>query len=276
MSRQQNIDLVTDEIIFKYIMGISQEELKRQLNVSSRVINKVLNKNKIPRHTRSSLNVLRFGYSIDPTKFSSLSTEEDFYFLGYIVADGNISNGRLAITLAQKDGYILRRLQTYLGMPSDYGYRESEITDKRTGKTYPRATFAVKNAQITDSLSELGIVARKSTFEKLPSIQCKFNRHFWRGVVDGDGYVKLSKTRASALVLVGSLEIIESFIEFCETTVGLKTPRVPTSNTYTNTILYKVQLTGDDARNVAKHLYSNTGLCLIRKQNQLRNIGEQC
>lgn len=276
MTRDQKIESITDELIFKYVMGFSQEELKRQLSVSSRMINKILDDNDVQRHTRSSLNVLRFGYSIDSTKFASISTEEDFYFLGHIVADGNIYNGLLNLTLKQEDGYILRRLQNYLGMPSEYGYRESGIYDKRTSKMYYQASLSIKNAQITDSLKNLGIIARKSTFEKLPSDACLKNRHFWRGVVDGDGHVKLSKKGASALVLVGSLEIIEKFIEFCNAMVGLKTSRRPSSKMYANTVLYKVQLTGDDARNVAKYLYENTTLCLIRKQDQLRNLGEQC
>lgn len=51
--------------------------------------------------------------------------ETSSYFLGFILADGSLSMDRLSIVIKQEDGYILKKLQEFLGM--NYGYRESSV-----------------------------------------------------------------------------------------------------------------------------------------------------
>lgn len=257
-----------DEIIFKYIMGISCKEISVQFDVSEKFVSNILTKHGIPKRTAKETNLTRYGYSTSGSKFQQIETEEDFYFLGYILADGCISGGRLMITINQKDKYILKKLQSYLGMVSQHGYGEREVYDKRTGKFYSRVSLAVKDETLVKNLGNLGIIPRKSAQETIKNSLCKYNRHFWRGVVDGDGHIYISKQR-SILALVGSEDVVQSFIAFCIQEVGLETSRVKSSKQYKNCTLFKVQLTGNDARNVAKYLYSDTSLCLTRKQVQI-------
>lgn len=257
-----------DEIIFKYIMGLSCKAISLQFDVSEKFISNILTAHEIPRRTAKETNLTRYGYSLSGSKFQQLITEEDLYFLGYILADGCISNGSLNITINQKDKYILKKLQSYLGMVSQHGYDEREVYDKRTGKFYSKASLTVKDETLVRNLNNLGITPRKSAQETITNSLCKYNRHFWRGVVDGDGHIYISKQR-SILALVGSEDIVQSFIDFCIQEVGLETNRIKSSKQYKNCTLFKVQLTGNDARNVAKYLYNDTSLCLTRKQVQI-------
>jgi len=258
-------------LIEEYKSGGSIITISKRYEVGVTFIRKILGKSGLVLRSKADSNRVRYGYTIDETAFSEFKTEESSYFLGLILADGCVdSRGRFSITLNQKDSYMLIRLQKYMGM--DYGYMEGSIFDKRTNNTYYRATLATSNHSVVQNLRKQNIEPNKSTIEKLPNIDWINDRHFWRGVVDGDGHLNMNKTKASVIVLVGSSEVIQGFIDFCSNTVGLKVPRVPKGTQYKNKVLYKVQLNNEDARNVAKYLYEDSTVYLDRKYDQMLKL----
>lgn len=254
-----------------YLNGASYAKITELIGGSSTRaigwVSKTFKEYGIEKRSASDQNRNRFGYTLNKNAFDTdFSDETSSYFLGFILADGSLSMDRLSITIKQEDGYILKKLQEFLGM--NYGYRESSVFDKRTLKRYYRATLGLKDAKIISDLNAQNIFKNKSAEEKLPNIDWRSNRHFWRGVVDGDGHVKALNGAPAVLVLVGSEEIVNGFIEFADINVGFITKRPAVPVKQKNKILYHVQITGDDARNIAKFLYKDSSIRLERKYNK--------
>lgn len=272
---------MTEEEIKLYIEmyreGKSLDTLREMYGVDKISKNKfssILVENGLVIRSRSENNRVRFGYTLNTRSFSEkFGTEECSYFLGFALADGSVSKHTFNFTIKREDGYILRRLQEFLG--ANYGYHESSIYDKRTCKEYHRATFSVGDPALLKDLSTYGITPRKSTEEKVLGVDYLNDRHFWRGVVDGDGHVNLSyKGRgAAALVLVGSEDVVNKFYEFILHNIEGASKRTIGSHTYKNKTLYKIQITGDDARNLTKLLYKDSGIHLIRKYEKVFTRG---
>ena len=254
-----------------YLNGASYAKITELIGGSSTRaigwVSKTLKEYGIEKRSASDQNRNRFGYTLNKDAFDTdFSDETSSYFLGFILADGSLSMDKLSVTIKQEDGYILKKLQEFLGM--NYGYRESSVFDKRTLKRYYNATLGLKDAKIISDLNAQNIFKNKSAEEKLPNIDWRSNRHFWRGVVDGDGHVKALNGAPAVLVLVGSEEIINGFIEFADINVGFITKRPAVTVKHKNKILYHVQITVDDARNIAKFLYKDSSIRLERKYNK--------
>lgn len=230
-----------------YLNGASYAKITELIGGSSTRaigwVSKTLKAYGIEKRSASDQNRNRFGYTLNKDAFDTdFSDETSSYFLGFILADGSLSMDRLSVTIKQEDGYILKKLQEFLGM--NYGYCESSVFDKRTLKRYYRATLGLKDAKIISDLNAQNIFKNKSAEEKLPNIDWRSNRHFWRGVVDGDGHVKALNGAPAVLVLVGSEEIVNGFIEFADINVGFITKRPAVPVKHKNKILYHVQITG--------------------------------
>lgn len=277
MNKQQFLDNI-QKYIELYKSGLSLKAVSENAGFTSKRsldwVSKTLKENGLKLRSKSEDNRNRFGYTLkDDVFFGETLDEKSSYFLGFIIADGSLSKGYLSLTVSQKDGYILKALQELLGM--NYGYRESSIFDKRTEKYYHRSTLAVKSDKLLQSLNSHNVFANKSAEEKLPNIDWMLNRHFWRGLVDGDGHVRTPKNKPAALVLVGSEEIVNGFIQFCDFNVGFITKRKAVPVQHKNKTLYHVQITGDDARNIAEFLYKDSSIHLTRKYNQALCIEEE-
>ena len=267
-----------DTYIEYYRKGATFTEILRLAGVpggdATKWAKQVLKENGLEQRSAADQNRNRFGYTLNKDAFAcDFSSEEASYFLGFIIADGSLSMGRLCFTLQQDDGYILKRLQSFLGM--NYGYKESSYFDKRTLKTYHRATLSVREEKIIRDLNAQNIYKNKSAEEKLPNIDWQHNRHFWRGVIDGDGHVKALDGEVAVLVLVGSDEIVKGFIKFIDLNIGFITMRESVAVQYKNKILHHVQITGDDARNVAEFLYKDSSIRLDRKYNKTRCLEKE-
>ena len=130
----------------------------------------------------------RTKYSVDESAFET-TTEEPAYWMGILMADGNISigktgNPRIALTLAQIDYDHLVKFSEFLKctnpiLPKKIKYR---------GTVVIQYYLRFSSNRIAERLVTHGIVRRKSLIAKV--IGLENDRHFWRGAFDGDGYFK--------------------------------------------------------------------------------------
>lgn len=270
MNKYNEVSAKISILIQEYNEGSSVSKIASNYDVSTNFIAKLFKLNNVQLRSKADSNRVRFGYTINDKSFLTIESERDSYFLGFILADGCISNGYLSLTVKQTDGYILKELQTHLGM--NYGYSESGVDDKRTNKTYHRSVLQVKNKSITENLRNQNIESNKSTVEKLPNIDWINDRHFWRGLIDGDGHLKMSKTHQSLIVFVGSEEVVNGFIQFCNKSINLKVPRIAKAVKHKNKTLYHVQINNTDAREIAKYLYKDSTVYLKRKYDEVLKL----
>ncbi len=183
-----------------YDNGIYTTEIDKMLNLKSRTSQYILNKNNILlRHRGPKSKIGKEDF------FDTIDCEGKAYFLGYIMADGNVS--------INNSQYSLK---------FHISIQDREIVDKflETINSSNKATIREKSQSYYVSLTsvhmckrliELGVVPRKTGIECIPKDMPKnLIHHYLRGVFDGDGITDISKKRSG---FVGSVDMINSILE---------------------------------------------------------------
>ena len=190
-------DLITQEIIKRYKEGTSARQLSFLYSVADVTITSMLKRHGVPIRNRSNS---RRTNQIKEDVFDTI-TEESAYWIGFILADGNVyhppkRSKQLNIGLAEKDWEHLEKFKKFVGSDKQLYYNKGGVF------------LSIYSNRIVEKLAEYGIVPRKSKIAKVPDT-LKDNRHFWRGMIDGDGWVN-----HSLLGLCGTFDVILCFKEF--------------------------------------------------------------
>jgi len=201
------------EMIQLYSDNVSSTEIARKYDTSSQNVLSALRKHGVTPKTKQQVKDLtqpnaNLKAFIEGTELSS-------YLFGWILTDGCFrDSGMVSLELSRKDENILHLLKEYVGIDNKVIQRDR--FDKRTGNTYSMSSFSFTNQTIASNLRTLGLSPRKSLQEKCPE-NLQYDRHFWRGVFEGDGHIA---KKGNMLSLVGSLELVESFYTFCRSICG--------------------------------------------------------
>jgi predicted DNA-binding protein YlxM (UPF0122 family) len=246
-----------------YLSGKSTYKIAEDFNVNHEAVAYALKK--IGVEIRDTNDKIYYHDNFNHKAFSDMSDEKSLYFYGLLLADGCLSKNKsgnyncITIALKEEDKYMLQYFLDYLG--SDNSIRDASYFDKRTNKIYYSNSISFNDTGIVSRLISYGFSPRKSLKEVVPPSPIKDSRHFWRGMIDGDGC--LYKNRKSlSLRLVGSKEISTAFNDFVESNVKIITKReVKHCNN-----LFHIEYTGDDARRVSKLLYEDASIFLLRKK----------
>lgn len=201
--------------------------------------------------------------TLNNLKAFQLENELDYYWAGFIAADGNISDKNdLYVCLHHKDRNHLEKLLNFLKS----NHAISENTDK-----YNRAQIGLRlPKQMADSLKDrFNIVPRKSLIYELPNINDSDNfRHYVRGYFDGDGSIcesfsnKNSTTASLYATVTGSKSFINSLFE----TLPFKGSVQERENV--STLKYNT----NSARDFLDYIYKNSSVYLDRKMLLYRRI----
>lgn len=185
-------------------------------------------------------------YTLDESAFSVQTPESD-YWCGFIAADGCVYKHTLSVCLSEVDVGHLEKLRAFLG------------TDRPLTRYGNGVGLQINSYKIVECLGAMGIHSRKShTFS--PSNQHTGSSDFWRGVIDGDGYLSRGKGKYR-LELCGSYSCMEAFLSWCK-----KHTNTQASVTVMKSI-WRVQLSGKVAGEIQDILYANAPVYLDRKHN---------
>lgn len=200
MSVQTDLKVVKNWYKLHIENKMSHTEIARQYKVHRETV----------RRNFKRFNLTSYNYhnmiKHNKDKFSEVKTEEDAYWLGFIYADGYVSdNNDFEVSLKVSDIKHLEKLKNYLGLKLDI--KQDDY----------RCRLVYRNKTLVDNLKKLGVEPRKSLMLKFPTdINKKLIKHFIRGYFDGDGcvgiYDKKRKTMTSKIVyisLLGTKEFLE-------------------------------------------------------------------
>lgn len=196
------------ELSERYTGGESVPSICKELPCSEDTAFYLLRKMGVEIKTSEQIKFYK-GYTINEDAFSDVNEEACAYFYGWLLTDGCLSKKSISIELSSKDEEILQGLKGYLKSSNNIRRRSRE--DKRTGNTYHQSSFSFSHTPILERLQFFGLTPRKSLLESCPEVFAR-NRHFWRGVVEGDGCI--SKT-SNKLEICGGLELVQGFVTFC-------------------------------------------------------------
>lgn len=193
-------------------------------------------------------------YPINSLIFNLIDSEEKAYWLGFLYADGYVSDGNsVSLELSLKDKKHLQRFNTFMG-------RNKEIKED----SY-RVRCIFKDTSISTDLKSLGVIPRKSlilTFPTEMQVPDKFIRHFIRGYIDGDGSIYITNNNIMLSVL-GTKEFLSELLKRID--MGKRTlyrKNQSSSNSYF------FQCSGEKAIKTIQYLYSDCTIFLERKYDK--------
>lgn len=235
-----------------YAQGKSHRDVAKLVGLSSKVVRTRLTKlGEMRAHDiaarRFVLNDGVFG----------LGTEETMYWIGFLMADGNVHHtygrqARISLALMRSDRGHIEKFAKFVGAPS------SNIYDYST-RAISKLTLA--SDRMAEDLALCGVIPCKSMVAKIPTgrTDLLYSRHYWRGVLDGDGCIYLNKRNYCSVSLTsGSPEFLAQFERF------LKKENLKTGTVYKITYA----LHGEKAVAVVRALYNGASVYLARKYDK--------
>jgi hypothetical protein len=143
-------------------------------------------------------------YTLDEFYFDQIDTEEKAYWLGFLLADGWVSDdGRtLGLKLQRRDRGHLEKFLAALGSdvpivdlppgPDKVFTRDGQLHRVRSG---PSSAVGLHSTHVVASLTALGFDADKSHTATSWAGPSALLPAYWRGVVDGDGSIGTVQSR---------------------------------------------------------------------------------
>jgi DNA invertase Pin-like site-specific DNA recombinase len=194
--------------------------------------------------------------SLDHEAFN-LITDDAAYWIGFLFADGSIIHQQKAAPVVQLrlsvvDRGQLEKFREFLGSthaigtspPGNFGGYQSRASVR----------FAVNSRRLAARLLELG------RYEGPIATELAASRHFWRGVVDGDGSIFTLKQGYIGFSVVGSQRLLRPFLGFLRGRglSGRMTVRPEKT-------IYQLSTAGHLAELIIDELYRNAATGLDRK-----------
>lgn len=179
-------------------------------------------------------------------------TAEEQYWAGLIHADGSISRVCNSMRFAQKDEAPVRAFLDFLGQDS-----KISVVD-RVSNFGRNVMYSATTSKGAAQLREMGV----------KGVPCQYllnSKHFWRGMIDGDGSVAVSKNSYPNIQLCGSLSNVTLFSEWCAKVLGY---RGPSLHQHKVTGVWYTALGAGKAKVLGLYLYENEYSVIIGKRTR--------
>jgi len=236
-SRRHISKVQETDILAKYESGMTCVDIAKEYGIKDHTIRRMMDRHDKKR--RSNADSVR-RIDLDETVFESL-TRDSMYWMGFIGADGNVHGRNLKIELQPGDVDHLHKFKEFCKSGHD-------VLNTKKGE-YVAFTFS--SQRIVGSLLKFGITPNKSLTFK-PYEYCANNADFWRGMIDGDGWVNTDKYYGKPYVgLCGSKDAVFAFAEWVRKNCESMAKPCKDGN------IYKTSIYGTQAIVLLKKLYGN-------------------
>ena len=171
-----------EAVVYAYKSGMSQSQIEKDLHITHKSIEIILNKHNVSKRSLSEANRT---YNFDEHYFDVIDTPNKAYFLGMLYSDGcNGRNNAIKIKLQEDDYDILDKLNQEIRNERPLRYYAGQHGAKGTWE------LCFGSTHISSRLYELGCVHAKSLILKYPTwLDLSLQSHFLRGYMDGDGSI---------------------------------------------------------------------------------------
>jgi len=257
--RRNNIEIRNNKIpddeinqmILAYNNGMNSREISKIFNRNRGNLLKLFHdKNVI---MRPSIGAIK--HKLNRNFFETIDTEAKAYWLGFITADGCICRKSLKIALNKKDEEHLKKF--LIDLDSNYHIGDTKNNCK---------LLNITSIKMYKDLQNLGLTPNKSlTIKPCKMIPEYLLRHYWRGLIDGDGCIRCDyyniKRRVASINLVGSFWIVDGFIQYLSSKIKSKSKIKQINKIFC--ILYDgIYLT----KQIVEILYKDANIFLDRKK----------
>ena len=135
-------------------------------------------------------------YTVNENYFNNIDTEDKAYWLGFLYADGYITQRGFGLAVKSEDRPHIQKMLD--AMDSDYDIKDY-VTSTKTKNNYGEHGYSrviVSHKQLREKLIQYGMVENKSLILEPPKIEFgtdELKRHFIRGFFDGNGSISGKK-----------------------------------------------------------------------------------
>lgn len=198
--------------------------------------------------------------------FNKIDSEEKAYWLGFLMADGCVSTRDRIIFFLHERNQIVKFKQS-LSCKSNIQIRKYRKKNDKISKNFG---IEFNSKIMANNLKEYGVIQRKTTRESFPEKYIPNNLidHFWRGAVDGDGWISNPKwmikkryKQPFGIGLCGCKIFVESFKSWCQKFVSTNANVKKCSKGN----CYEFNLVGMNAIKLISILYDGSNIYLNRK-----------
>lgn len=198
-------------------------EVSRQTGYPRTCITRYATKYNIYSPIRNRVNKIY----VNENYFEVIDTPSKAYFLGFIMADGNVNeqeNNRYRFNLKIKstDDDIIKKLCTEINYPIEKIYYRIQT---RKGTLNESAEIQINDQAFCKNLMDKGIVIRKTGKEFMPDCN-GYELDFIRGFIDGDGWIYHYECATGDRFTLGccstSSIILTQIQEYIEKNIGIQ------------------------------------------------------
>lgn len=250
LNKEQESNIISD-----YNAGVSVHDISNTYHIGLLRANEILAKNNIQKKSLSKILRDYNNYTLNEHVFDYIN-ENSAYWVGFLMSDGNIYKDHIRLHIQLRDIAHLEKFKLFMG--SNHRIK----TGQKDG--HPWCNIKFRSKYISKKLSEYNIVPNKTFITKTPD-SLLFDKNYWRGMVDGDGTVGIYSGHA-CIGLSGTKEIVQEFLDFCNTIV---------SHNYTphkHENIYFVRISCRIARKIIRYLYEGSNIYLNRKYETAMKI----
>lgn len=250
-----------EKAVLFYSQGKSQIFIEKELGLTRKTIRELLKTTDQTYRSKSEQLLIHRKNDVRPDAFDDLTNEETAYWIGFFHADGHLRNlgGEISIELQRGDKGHLEKFKKFLNC-------SNKIKDRVDKKGHELSQIKVGCKSLHNRLKQYGYTNKKSSDASVPE-ELKYNKHFWRGVIDGDGGVYDYKHLYSKVVfLCGNLNTVLGFINFISKELNIE-PKIPSTHTSIFQIHYY-----KEAIQIYNLLYSSSTVHLDRKYEIFKNL----
>lgn len=233
-------------------------EVEKHFNLSHPTVSKILKD--VPKYSKAKIN----NPNLKERFFETIDSEEKAYFLGLLIADGNVfqdETGRqasISITLNLEDKYMLLKFKEILNA-------NTSVSQDGRGC----GQIAIRSNIMAQDLKKYGVIPRKSSHTYLPQIDDKYMNHLIRGILDGDGSIRAKQTTIQNrfthyIGFCGTHKLMEDISNYCN---KLHLKVIPKVYDYADKELSDIKIQSkQDMYTFGEWLYNNATIYLKRKK----------
>lgn len=255
-----------------YKNGMKFYQIANELYVDRKVVSyrlKQLGYQADPRYVRNvPVGKLRkYDYTYAESLFEKIDSEEKAYWLGYLYADGNVSEraNTISLALAEED---IERVESFRAFFHLEDKKITKKTKKKDGKEYISYEFAVNSKVIKEQLMKLGCIPRKTFLTQFPDddiVPADLKHHFMRGYFDGDGHVGFNASSIISVEILGTKDFLDGYQKWLNV-------RYNALHDFSTTNIKHSMYSGFIAIHILDMLYDNATTYLQRKHDTYLNL----
>ena len=241
-----------------YKQQLSFTEIGRRLNVDRKKVSYYLQKlGYKPNHKFMPKTevIQKNKIFINDNYFEVIDTEHKAYWLGFLYADGYISETKNNIELSLKESDLEHLKLFQKDLESKH-----ELKKKIKDNCYISYRLSFNSKKMKQDLIKKGCIPNKSLVLKFPNIEQvpqELIPHFIRGYFDGDGCITKHATSSISLEILGTEELLKGICDYFNIKGHIYT--------FNHSSVKRFMIAGNEAIKILDCLYKDSTIHLNRK-----------